>query len=51
LNIGSSGERFVPPLSSHAWDAIGLSPNILPLVIDQMDNHYGETIRFLMADD
>jgi len=26
LGIGTSGERFVPPLDTEAWDSLGLSP-------------------------
>lgn len=51
LEIGSSGEHFVPPLNSTAWEALGLSPNILQLVVKQMDVQYEETLRFLIADD
>ena len=34
---GSSGERFVPPLSIHAWELIGLSARILPTLLEQME--------------
>jgi len=26
LGLGSSGERFVPPLDTKAWDNLGISP-------------------------
>jgi hypothetical protein len=26
LGLGSSGERFVPPLDYKAWDNLGISP-------------------------
>ena len=51
LEIGSSGECLVPPLNPAAWEHVGLSPNILPLVVKQMDAQYEETLRFLISDD
>lgn len=45
LGIGSSGERLVPPLEPEAWECIGLSPNILSLTIDQLDNQLEEILR------
>lgn len=47
LGIGSSGERFVPPLEPEAWECVGLSPNILSSTIDQMDNQLEEMLRVL----
>jgi len=35
LGIGSSGERFVPPLDYKAWDILDLSPSIFEMVISQ----------------
>ena len=35
LGIGSSGERFVPPLDYDAWDGLGLSPSVFEVVIGQ----------------
>ena len=35
LGIGTSGERFVPPLDNEAWDGLGLSPTCFDLVIKQ----------------
>jgi HD-like signal output (HDOD) protein len=35
LGIGTSGERFVPPLDTDAWDVLELSPTCFDLVIRQ----------------
>jgi len=45
LGVGSSGERFVPPLEPEAWECIGLSPNALSVTIDQMDRQLQEILR------
>ncbi len=46
MAIGSSGESFVSPLDSDAWECIGLSPNILDLTIKQADHHIDEIFNF-----
>ena len=38
LGIGSSGERFVPPLDNQVWDNLRLSPNTFEVIIQQA-NH------------
>ena len=35
LGIGSSGERYVPPLNHEAWDNLGLSPSSFEVIIRQ----------------
>ena len=50
IGMGSSGERFVPPLDPDAWECVGLSPNILSLTIKQLDREIEETTRFLFSD-
>jgi HD-like signal output (HDOD) protein len=40
LQLGSSGERFIPPLSAHAWTALGLDPRVISFVIEQIDREY-----------
>jgi len=47
LGVGSSGERFVPPLDLDAWKYINISTNILQLTILQMDQQIEEIVRFL----
>jgi HD-like signal output (HDOD) protein len=45
LGIGSSGEQFVPPLDTKAWDEIGLSTAVLSATAQQADRHVMETVR------
>jgi hypothetical protein len=35
LGLGSSGERFVPPLDYKAWDNLDLSPGSFETIIRQ----------------
>ena len=40
LGIGTSGERFVPPLDTEAWDALGLSPTCFDIVVKQATHQF-----------
>ncbi|MGD8889487.1 MAG: hypothetical protein PVF53_13805, partial [Desulfobacterales bacterium] len=46
LGIGSSGEKFVPPLDNRAWEELELTPSCFETVIGQgIHQFYGlETI-------
>lgn len=52
MELGSSGERFVPPLDKKAWDCIGIAPSIFPSLMSKIDEQFNETIKTLkMKDD
>jgi HD-like signal output (HDOD) protein len=38
MQIGSSGERHVPPLNTKAWDTLRLSVDVLPTLINAVDD-------------
>jgi HD-like signal output (HDOD) protein len=38
MELGSSGERFVPPLSLRAWERIGLSPELIESIMNTVDD-------------
>jgi HD-like signal output (HDOD) protein len=40
LGIGTSGERFVPPLDNNAWDGLGLSPTCFDIVVKQATHQF-----------
>lgn len=40
LGIGTSGERFVPPLDTEAWDNLGLSPTCFDIVVKQATHQF-----------
>ncbi len=48
---GSSGERFIPPLSKAAWECVGLSARILPTVLEQMEVQREAVVHDLLRDD
>ena len=45
LNLGSSGERLVPPPDPEAWEALGLPVDSLPSLLDE-----GESLFHRVAD-
>ncbi len=47
LGLGTSGERFVPPLDHKAWDNLGLAPSCFDVVIRQGINQLSAFESFL----
>lgn len=47
LEYGSSGEKFVPPLSDHAWRLLGLDINHIDRVLAEIEGQYQEAIHLL----
>ncbi len=45
MQLGSSGERLVPPLSSEAWERIGLSPSVLAPTLNEVDRQFGDAVE------
>ncbi|MCC6820272.1 MAG: HDOD domain-containing protein [Verrucomicrobia subdivision 3 bacterium] len=40
MRVGSSGEKFVPPLNSQAWATIGLTPEALGPIVAGIDEQF-----------
>lgn len=40
LGIGTSGERYVPPLDNAAWESLGLSPSCFDVVVKQATHQF-----------
>ncbi|THB63302.1 MAG: HDOD domain-containing protein [Desulfovibrio sp.] len=45
LCFGQSGTRLVPPISSPAWNTLGLSPAALGQAASQVERHFKEVAR------
>ncbi|MFQ5450549.1 MAG: HDOD domain-containing protein [Nitrospinaceae bacterium] len=48
LQLGSSGERYVPPLDSQAWEKIGLPSHLLPAILNQVDQQSANTVQMFL---
>ena len=51
VGVGSSGERFVPSLDAGAWEEIGLSANVLEVIMKQADRQTEEIFTFFYSDE
>ncbi len=51
LQMGSSGERFVPPLDARAWEGLRLSVSILSPTIQQVEQQFANTVSLFLEDD
>lgn len=49
LQMGSSGERFVPPLAENAWQQLGLEPDSIELIISEMDKQYSVAVDLILG--
>ena len=51
LQLGTSGELFVPPLDSEAWERIGLPISILSPVLVQVETQYTDVVRTMLENE
>ncbi|UFS70610.1 HDOD domain-containing protein [Geomonas sp. RF6] len=49
LELGSSGEIFVPELDATVWEGLKISPFFLPSLVKQVDGMYDQTISVLVG--
>ena len=49
LGIGSSGEKFIPPLDDNAWSNLNLSPSSFETIIGQATHQFHALDRILNA--
>ena len=47
LELGGSGERFVPRISPVAWARFGLHPSVLGTVMEQLDQQYQQMVSLI----
>jgi len=48
LELGNSGERYVPPLDGEAWKILGLPTSFLSTVLAQVDRQAGEAVKVFL---
>ena len=51
LQLGSSGEHRVPTFDPTAWDAIDLSPTVLPGLFQQLEFQFGHAVNAILGPD
>lgn len=50
MQIGSSGERYVPALDNDAWKRLGLSENILSVTLSELERQYQNAVTIILPD-
>lgn len=50
MELGSSGDPFVPPLSPEVWEKIGMDVNSLALLWGQIESQYNETMEIFFPE-
>jgi HD-like signal output (HDOD) protein len=48
LELGNSGERYVPKLDNEAWKMLGLSKSFLSTVLEQVDRQASEAVKVFL---
>jgi hypothetical protein len=49
MQLGSSGERWIPPLQTKAWERLNLPVDILESIMDSVDNQIIEVERAFLS--
>jgi putative nucleotidyltransferase with HDIG domain len=49
LQLGSSGERLVPPLVPDAWEQLGISATALPSILKQVDRQVTDAVTAVLG--
>jgi HD-like signal output (HDOD) protein len=50
MQIGSSGEHFVPPLHTHAWEHLGLPKDILAGTLSELERQYQDAVITILPE-
>ena len=51
MGIGSSGERFIPPLNEEAWMQLGITPNTLSVIMEQAEQQLEDVFELFYTDE
>ncbi len=47
LHFGQGGERYVPPLSPEAWDALSIEPTLLRSCVEEMERQFQAAVHLV----
>ncbi len=51
MALGSSGESLVPPLDAAAWDRLGLEPDMIESLLEELELQYSVAVDFVLGVD
>lgn len=49
MQLGSSGETYVPPMDEEAWASLGLPPSILSASLDQVERQFQDAVQTVLS--
>lgn len=47
LGLGNAGQRLVPPLSTRAWDAVGVDPGLTSTALGELERQYEAAVHLV----
>jgi len=50
MELGSAGDKLIPPLEPEAWEKTGMTMNTLPLLWQQIQKQFDETIDIFLPE-
>lgn len=50
LQLGTSGERYVPQISAGAWARLGIAPQMMGFAVEELDRQYAAAVHLLGLD-
>ncbi len=51
FQFGTSGERLVPPLLPEGWEGAGLSPTVIPAVLQQIELQFADAVAAVLGNE
>jgi HD-like signal output (HDOD) protein len=48
MEIGSSGDPYIPPVEPQAWEEVGISTSQLPSIWKKIEKQYNETVQIIL---
>jgi len=50
MQLGSSGEMYVPPLNPKAWEIIDLPESAIESIFEKVTQQYSDAVKFILGD-
>ncbi len=50
LQFGRSGEFYAPKLNDDVWKSLGLSASMIPLIVQQLERQYQDSVNYILSD-
>jgi putative nucleotidyltransferase with HDIG domain len=49
MELGTGGDGFIPPLSMHVWERLGMTTDALQTVVDAIDEQYKAVVEVFLS--